>query len=86
MTQNIKEQLSQLKVGDFVSKELHGAGEVSDGGTSEVFHIDQKARIFWIEEWDEKYHKDSVYAYSLDTGRSVNNFIAGFYQQVTGIA
>lgn len=85
MSKNIKEQLSNLQVGDFVKTELHGAGQVSEGDKSEVFHIDQKSRIFWIGEWDESYQKDSVYAYSLDTGKTINNFVAGFFSQVTDV-
>lgn len=82
---SIKEILSNLKVGDFVQTELHGAGVVSEGDTKEVFHIDKAKRMFWVEEWDEPYRKDSVYAYSLDTGRTVNNYMPGFFQQVISI-
>jgi hypothetical protein len=81
-----KVDLTNLKVGDFVKCSLHGAGHVTQGEDSEVFHIDPKAKIFWIGEWDETYRNDSIYAYSLETGKSINNFMPGFYNQVTAIA
>jgi len=83
--QTIAVQLAKLKVGDFVERNLHGAGQVTKGENVEVFHINKSAGIFWVEEWDEKYLKDSVYAYSLETGKSINNYVPGFYHQVTAI-
>jgi len=83
--QTLAEQLAKLKVGDFVERNLHGAGQVTKGENVEVFHINKSAGIFWVEEWDEKYLKDSVYAYSLETGKSINNYVPGFYHQVTAI-
>lgn len=80
-----KEELVELKVGDFVERNLHGAGHVTKAENSEVFHIDKTAGVFWVEEWDETYLKDSVYAYSLETGKSINNYMPGFYNQVTAI-
>lgn len=80
-----KEQLAELKIGDFVARNLHGAGHTTKGENAEVFHIDKTAGLFWVEEWDEEYFKDSVYAYSLETGKSINNYVPGFYNQVTAI-
>lgn len=78
----IKEQLQNLKVGDTLKRDLHGGGFVTEGEDAIVKKIDEQSGIFWTDSSDGGYVKDSLYAYSIATGKSINNMVPGFFHTV----
>ena len=77
------EFLKNIKKGDIVVRALHGGGFTSNSlmGIEEV----NEDGIF-IEDADGDYSDDSVYKFSLTTGKSVNNYTQGFHSEIIRIA
>lgn len=72
--------LSNIKAGDIVVREIHGASHVTECLTSiEYVNTD----TIFIQGADEDYSKDSVYSYSRQSGFSNNNYIPGFFARIT---
>jgi len=82
---NIQEDLKNLKVGDRIECNLHGAGQVTEAESATVKKIDEQAGIFWIDSSDGGYVKNSLYAYSTKTGMTINNMVPGFYLKVSAV-
>lgn len=78
-----KKFLKELKAGTAIVKMLCGGGYK----TYEVCRIEEvnSAGIF-MEGADGDYDNDSVYKYSLISGKSVNNFVPGFKSEIVRIA
>lgn len=70
------ESLKNIQAGDEIVTELHGGGIVSKHITKIEKVIND---IAYAEGADGDYSAESVYAYSLKNGRTINNYIPGFY-------
>lgn len=75
----MSEQKLNLKNEDLVVRELHGAGFI----TKSLVRVEKvEKNIFYIEGADGYYADDSVYAFSLENGESINNFTPGFFSKI----
>lgn len=78
-----KEFLQNLKEGDIVVRALIGGGFT----TESLIEIESvRDNGIFIEGCDGDYEADSVYRFSKTTGRSVNNYMAGFSSQIVRLA
>lgn len=75
--------LNKVKSGDKLVRGLTGAG-FTTYSLVEVEHVDSTG--IFIEGADGDYERDSVYRFSLKTGKSVNNYTAGFYSTLIRLA
>lgn len=75
--------LQSLKVGDFVIRELHGAGVITES-IEKIEYINDTG--IFIEGADGDYSKDSCYRFFPLNGKSVNNFVPSFYSKIVKLA
>lgn len=79
----MKNFLKELKADDLVVRELHGGGFVSESLVKIDSVLDNG---IFIDGVDGDYADDSVYRFSLTTGKSCKNYVPGFYSVLTRIA
>jgi hypothetical protein len=82
MTTTLSQDLKNIKVGDKLKMNLHGAGHVTAGEDAVVKKVNQELGIFWTDNSDGGYVESSLYAYSIETGMTINNMISGFFLKV----
>lgn len=75
--------LKDLKEGDVCVCSLVGGGFSTESLTTIEYILNNK---IYIEGCDGDFSKDSVYEFSNTTGKSVNNFMTGWYSQLVRIA
>ena len=68
--------LNNIKSGDILVRELTGGGFKTES-LVEVEFVSEEG--IFINGADGDYGSDSVYKFSSGTGKSVNNFMAGWY-------
>ncbi|EPP7233842.1 hypothetical protein ACTOJ1_000757 [Shigella flexneri] len=82
MKDRYKNYLKQIKKGDTVKVCIVGAGVASSPEKRVVEHVDTERNLLWLNGADGYYDKKSVYAYSLETGKTVSNYAPGFYAEI----
>lgn len=86
MTDNtLAESLKNIQEGDTIECNLHGAGCVTPADNAVIKKINKNLGIFWTDNSDGGYVADSLYAFSISTGITVNNMIPGFFMKVSKV-
>lgn len=75
--------LKDIKSGDFVVRSIVGGGYTSYS-VAKIEHVDKKG--IFIEGADGNYEADSECLFSTSDGKSVNNYIPGFYSCLMRLA
>lgn len=82
MKERYNNYLKQIKKGDTVKICVVGAGVISSPEKRVVEHVDTERNLLWLDGADGYYDRKSVYAYSLETGKTVSNYAPGFYAEI----
>lgn len=82
MKERYSKYLKNLKAGDTVKVCVVGAGVTSSPENRVVEHVDPERNLLWLNGADGYYDRKSVYAYSLETGKTVSNYAPGFYAEI----
>lgn len=70
---------NDVKKGDSIVKVLYGGGVK----TASIATIEKVTKdTIYLKGCDGDYKRDSVYAYDLETGRSIENYIPGFFAEL----
>lgn len=82
MKDRYKNYLKQIKKGNTVKVCVVGAGVTSSPDKRVVEHVDTERNLLWLDGADGDYDRKSVYAYSLETGKTISNYAPGFYAEI----